>query len=86
MDNDTRDYLDKHFDTIFERLDTQKDALNKVHLQLAGKITEHDTRISHHEKEIETAKQRGWQLVAAGAAGAVSLAWQAITTIFGVRH
>jgi hypothetical protein len=58
MDNETRDFLDDHFKTIYERQDSLKDSLNDVRLQLTSKITKHEEQISQHEKDIGFIRSR----------------------------
>lgn len=85
MDNETRDFLDDHFRTIYERQDALKDSLNDVRLTLTSKITRHEEQISQHDKDIDTIHSRSWQLVAGAMTGAASLAWHGINSFFG-RH
>jgi hypothetical protein len=86
MDNDTRDYLDSHFKTLYERHDALKDALNGVQLQLTSKTTRHEEQLSRHDKELDVFRQRTWQLALGIITGAVSLVWHAVNTLFGGRH
>jgi hypothetical protein len=86
MDNETRDYLEGHFRTLYERHDSLKDALNGVQLQLTSKITKHEEQLSGHNREIEIFRQRSWQFVLGVLTGAASLLWNAANAMFGGRH
>jgi hypothetical protein len=86
MDNDTRDYLEKHFRTLYERHDALKDTLNGVHLRLASTITKHEEQLAGHAREIGLFRQRGWQFVLGIVTGAASLVWHAINATFGAKH
>jgi hypothetical protein len=86
MDNETRDYLEDHFKTIYERQDSLKDTFNDVRLHLTSKITKQEEQISQHEKDIGLIQSRSWQLLAGIVASAVSLAWQGLNSLLGGRH
>lgn len=86
MDNEARDYFDKHFKTLYERHDALKDALSGVQLQVTARVTRHEEQLSRQDKEISVLRERSWQLALGIITGAASLVWHAVNSLFGGRH